>query len=249
MLKKDFEELGFNQKTTAVYTTLLRVGSGTAAQIAHESGVQRTTTYDILNSLCEKKLAGITFQEKSRIYYAEPPEQLVQHFQNLSAAANDILPILRVMSEQSKQRPRIKYYEGRTGLHAIHDDFLKTKTKEYFYFGSMANQEEALGREYLEKYIRNRIRKKIWSNALRISGHELNAEYYKSSDENYRRVRLLPITSQDNVGCITLYDGKIAYFSTSGENFGLTIESRELFNLLKMLWDCLWQISSPVKND
>ena len=241
MLQKEFNALGFNEKTATVYTTLLRVNNASASEIAKITGLQRTTVYNILDSLCAKQLIGITFREKSRIYHAEHPEQLIQYFQNLTTSATSMLPLLQVLAKQQTSHPKIRYYTGIEGLRSVNDDYLKVKSKEYFYIGSMADIEARLGKDYLKNYVNTRIRRKIWSNALRIPAGEIDEESYKSSVENFRRVKLLPISAKSNIGSITLYDGKISYISTAGEDFALTIESRELYNLLKLVWDCLWQ--------
>ena len=241
MLQKEFSALGFNEKTTLVYTTLLQINSGSASKIAQITGLERSTVYNILDSLCSKELISISFKEKTRIYHAESPEQLVQYFQNLSTSAASMLPILRVMAQQQNAHPKIRYYTGIEGIRKVNDDYLKVKNREYFYIGSMADIEARLGKDYLKNYVNTRIRRKIWSNALRIYDGEINEESYTSSVENFRRVKFLPISTKSNIGSITLYDGKISYISTAGENFALTIESRELYNLLKLVWDCLWQ--------
>ena len=240
MLQNEFKALGFNEKTTLVYTALLRVNRASASDLAKITGLQRTTVYNILDSLCSKHLAGITFEEKSRIYHAEPPEQLVQYFQELTSSATAMLPILQVMAKQQTSHPKIRYYTGIEGLRSVNDDYLNVKSKEYFYIGSMADIEARLGKDYLKNYVNTRIRRKIWSNALRVSEGEINEESYTSSVENFRRVKILPLSTKFNIGSMTLYDGKVAYISTAGENFALTIESRELYNLLKLVWDCLW---------
>lgn len=240
MLQKEFENLGFNERTTLVYTALLRVNRASASELAKITGLQRTTVYSILDSLCSKHLAGITFEEKSRVYHAEPPEQLVQYFHDLTSSASSMLPLLQVMAKQQTSHPKIRYYTGLEGLRSVNDDLLSVKNKEYFYIGSMADIEAQLGKEYLKNYVNTRIRRKIWSNALRISEGEINEEFYTSSVENFRRVRFLPLSTKFNIGSLTLYDGKVAYLSTAGENFALTIESQELYNLLKLVWDCLW---------
>lgn len=240
MLEDEFKTLGFNTKTTTVYTTLLQINSGSASEIAKITGLQRTTVYNILDSLCTKQLIGITFKEKSRIYHAEPPEQLIQYFQNLTTSATTMLPILQVLTKQQESHPKIRYYTGLEGIKKVNNEYLKVKSKEYFYIGSMADIEARLGKDYLKNYVNTRIRRKIWSNALRITSGEIDDESYTQSDENFRRVKLLPLSAKSNIGSITLYDGKVSYISTMGENFAITIESREFYNLLKLVWDCLW---------
>ena len=61
--------------------------------------------------------------------------------------------------------------------------------------------------------------------------------------QHLRRVRYLPQSISENVAELILYDNKIAVHSTIKENYAVTIESRELFILLKTIWDCLWAVS------
>jgi len=59
-LKKSLEGIGLSEKEVAVYLALLELGSGTVSKISRYAGINRTTGYDILDSLANKGLANIS---------------------------------------------------------------------------------------------------------------------------------------------------------------------------------------------
>ena len=66
--------LGFSTKEATVYVALLELGTGTVTQIARKAGINRTTGYDILDSLAAKGIVNVTGKEPKQEYAAEPPE-------------------------------------------------------------------------------------------------------------------------------------------------------------------------------
>jgi HTH-type transcriptional regulator, sugar sensing transcriptional regulator len=243
MIKEELKKLGFGEKKTALYMALLQVGSGSAASLASTAGIKRTTAYDILEELCRDKLATVTFAGKKRIFTIEPPENLQLIIERQISAVDKVIPGLKELYNRNSKKARIRFYEGTEGLRYVHDELLKVKSKEYFYFGSMLAFEDALGHDYLEYFIHKRIRKRIWSNAIRIRSHELIDPITLAGEENYRRVRYISKALSTKVANLTLFDGKIAISSSSHENYAMIIESSEMFTILKFLWDYIWELA------
>ncbi|MDD5727332.1 MAG: helix-turn-helix domain-containing protein, partial [Victivallales bacterium] len=230
--KEQLQQLGFNARKAEIYLTLLQRGSGSAAELATAAGIKRTTAYDILNELCTEQLASLSFRGKKRLYSAEPPGQLQLMMQQQLQKAEAILPGLRALYNSQLHRPRVRYYEGVDGMKRVHEELLKVKTGEYFYFGSMGGFAESSGKRYLEEFVRRRVRKKIWSNAIRIRNQEIDEPYALGKPENYRRVRYLSKPPELQVANLTLFDGKISISAPTMENYAMVIESQQIFNLL-----------------
>ncbi|MFA5206001.1 MAG: helix-turn-helix domain-containing protein [Lentisphaeria bacterium] len=243
MTPEQLAELGLGGRPGALYLALLAHGRGTAAELARAAGLKRTTAYDLLAELAAQKLASVTFAGKRRVFAAEPPENLQRRIERQSHALDRLLPDLNDLFYRHGIRPRVRYYEGAEGIRYVHEELLKVKAREYFYFGSMLGFQKALGQEYLLDFIRRRIRRKIWSNALRIRTEEIDDPLAAAGDTNYRRVRYLAKPPADTVANLTLYDDKIAVCSSAQENYGLIIESREMHTILKLIWDCLWAVA------
>ena len=53
---KNLQSLGFSEKESKVYFTLLKIGPSTAYKIAKQSGLKRPTVYIILEELRKKDL-------------------------------------------------------------------------------------------------------------------------------------------------------------------------------------------------
>lgn len=243
MIRDELKLLGFSDKKIAVYMALLQKGSGSATELAQVAGVKRTTVYDILDELCQDKLASITFAGKKRMFSIESPENLQQRVESQLTAVNRVLPGLKELYNQNSKTARVRFYKGTEGLRYVHDELLKVKAKEYFYFGSMSAFEDALGYEYLKEFIHKRIRKKIWSNAIRVRSHEIDDPITFPGDENYRRVKYISKPLQADVANLVLFDGKIAVCSSSRENYAMIIESCEMAAILKFLWDYIWEVA------
>jgi HTH-type transcriptional regulator, sugar sensing transcriptional regulator len=243
MLDEELAKLGFGDKKIALYRALLESGGGSAADLARTAGVKRTTAYDILDELYRDRLATVTFAGKKRIFTAEPPENLQSLVEQQMAAVDRVLPGLKELYSKHENRARVRFYEGVDGLRSVHDELLKVESGEYFYFGSMSSFEGSMGKAYMQDFIAQRIRKKIWSNAIRIRGHELADPITHGGDENYRRVRYISKPLQEDVASLTLFDGKVAICSSSRENFGMVIESGEMFTILRFLWDYIWDLA------
>ena len=54
------QSLGFSEKEATVYVALLELGRGTVTEIARRAGINRTTGYDILDSLAGKGVGNIS---------------------------------------------------------------------------------------------------------------------------------------------------------------------------------------------
>ncbi len=59
----------------------------------------------------------------------------------------------------------------------------------------------------------------------------------------YRNIRYIPKSITQDLVNIYMYDNKVAITSTLKECYGLVIESKELSNMLKTLWQVIWAVS------
>lgn len=241
MIEEDLRQLGFSEKKAAVYLALLGLGRGTAAELATAARVKRTTVYDLLEELRAEQLVSVTFVGNKRYFAVETPENLRLLAEDRLRTVDRLLPGLKELFNRNSRLTRVRYFEGVEGLRYVHEELLRVKSGEYFYFGSISGFVDALGRDYLDNFVRRRITRGIWSNAIRIRSQEVDSPELMPGDENLRRVRYLSRSLPDHVANLTLYDGKIAICSTSEENYAMIVESREMFTILKLIWDCMWE--------
>jgi sugar-specific transcriptional regulator TrmB len=245
MIEETFRELGFGERKMKLYMTLLERGAGTAARLAKAAGVKRTTAYEILNELCKEGLASQSFSGSRKLFAAEPPEELLAAAQRRLTLIGGVMPSLKSLYSHTGYHPKVRFYEGPDGIRTVYSELLQAK--EYFYFGSMSSAIDVVGKDYLERFVKERVRKRIWANGIRIMEQETSLPFLLSGDRNFRRIRYLRFPDGRKAGDVanlTLYDRKMSICSTTKENFAIIIESTELFGILKLVWDCLWASAS-----
>jgi len=240
---EQLKELGIEGKRAKIYLSLLQTGAASASEIAKLTKLKRPTVYDLLDDLIENKLVVTGFSGNMKIFSAEDPATIILELKEKLAKAEVLVPGLQSLYSQSPQKPRIRYYEGIEGIKTVCEDILNVKSGEYHYFGSLNEMFQTTGREYQNSYVAKRIKRGIWSNAIRIREKEVDDEFMKSSPENLRRVRFFPYPINEEIISLFIYDDKVAIHSGLKENYAMIIESRELSTLMRAIWQCVWAIA------
>jgi hypothetical protein len=154
------------------------------------------------------------------------------------------MPDLMALHNLEPRTPRIRYYEGVEGIKTVSEDILDVVSREYFYFGSMKDIIDVTGKEYQRTWVKRRIEKKIWSNAIRIREKEVPDGFLKDGPANLRRLRYFPRVIPEDMVSLYIYDDKIAITAALRECYGLLIESRELAVLMKTVWQLVWEMAA-----
>ena len=144
-------DAGFSEKEIAVYVALLSLGKGIVTKISRTASVSRTTTYDILNSLSQKGLVKISGKEPKQEYVVESPERLEKFIsEGVEKKNNDLNKIKYVIPElfsiyNTKETPKVRYYEGIDGLKKALEDTLTKNDTEILASGGAEDMFEAEG--------------------------------------------------------------------------------------------------------
>ncbi len=243
----NFQNLGFSEKEDRVYRVLLESGPLTVAEIAKKAGINRTSGYHVLSSLQKKGLVSMTKRQKRTFYLAEDPQilshylgKIVEEWQRKWEEINLSIPELRALYQRSNLKPRVRYYEGIEGLKAIYEDSLLCKEKEIRAYASTENIKDVLG-EYAEEYFRRRAQKGIFIRS--IIPTSLYGLHLKRVQKEYKReIHLMPPEKFSISPEIYIYDNKVAYIGLK-EKFGVVIESEEIANAEKKIYELAWEAS------
>lgn len=248
-------QLGLPQKEGSVYLALLELGSSGVSAIAQKAGLNRTTCYDILEYLHKKGLVSHVGDRKTITYTAEHPEALLAHYQKRSQQfarfakdLDQILPQLRALYNEQGSRPRIRFYEGLKGLEAVYEDTL-TADESIRAYASVYNMHAALPK-YFPLYYRRRAQKGISIRAILPDTPEARERAAKDTEEARTSI-LVPADRFNFSPEINIYDDKVAIMSLS-EEFGVIIESKEIAEAQKKIYELAWigaqQVRTDVKN-
>jgi HTH-type transcriptional regulator, sugar sensing transcriptional regulator len=237
-LESKLAALGLDDKEQRFYLATLQLGSAPVTAIAAKAGVPRTLGYDLLARLESRGLVAQVASTTVRHVVAEDPAVLISHWDRTRSVLDDLVPELKSMFNATELKPRIRFYEGAEGIWRALWETLECRSGMLLGILSMSELAEVPGQAAMDKYIAERIQRKISLRVLRSPGRETE-NIWPSSDSELRQLRYAPPTVDLGM-TMYIHDDKVTYLSSKRENYALVIESRELSALNKALFEGLW---------
>lgn len=238
-----FSDLGLNDKEQQVFFALTKLGSVGVIEISKNTGFRRSTTYYLLDQLEARDLVSHVQTGNRRIYSASTPQRIEkilsekkEAMDNQMFAFKHLLPDISLLYGNAKNKPKFTYYEGRKGAQEIFDDMI-INNKEIIVVGEVSTFEEAVGPEYLEKFVEQRRAKGIWIKGIWVQKKDVSV--YPASEEHLRNIRYAPEWFSAPVS-FYIYKNKVAFTSSAEEGFGAVIESTDFTTTMRSWFELLW---------
>ncbi len=235
------QNLGFSDKKTAIFLALLQLGEARVAEISAKSKLKRTTVYNILPELINEGLVAKTSTKNSKRYFITDPRIVLQILESRTESTKSLLPLLMSLHTISAHQPKISVYEGEVGARQIYEDTLLTNPGDTIY-GFIGNIDtNPIPKNDLEIYIKNRINNKI-KNKI-IVAPSAYADFLKiKNKEELREIRTF--ADSENIKFpsvdIKIYNNKIAIISYRENFLGIMIESKDISQMCKIIFESLW---------
>lgn len=234
--------MGFSDKETKVYMALLALGKGTVSEITRKAGINRTTGYDILNDLVQKRVISVSGKEPKQEYLAESPDKILEYLEaeldkkqkNLKEAKN-LIPQFKSM-HTVVGRPKVRFYEGKEGLMEVYEDTL-TSSETIRAYATVDDMHRALP-GYFPKYYKRRAGKGIHIRAI-IPSTPIGKERASKDKDESRETALVPADKYYFSPEINIYDNKVMIASWR-EQLGIIIESTEIADAMKKMFELAW---------
>jgi len=248
MKKEDFKFLGFPDKEIDIYLALMELGSAKPAQIAKKTEINRTTVYDLLESLLKKGLVS-KYKKGSFIYYnALDPERLIPYLERekeeqikkiekQQEKAESLIPQLISIQDITSEKPKVQFFEGEKGMREAYEDTL-TSRETILAYANVQTMHEGLP-NFFPTYYKRRAKKKIFIKAV-LPKNELSVERAKHDQKEMRETRFLPDKQETFSPEINLYNNKMLVASWK-EKMAVIIESKELVDLQKLIFNIVWK--------
>ena len=240
----EFSELGLNGRQSAVYMTLLRLGEGTAIDIARAAQLKHPTVYDALEVLEKRMLVTESLRNGRKIFSACNPESLRRTEELRRSALERILPELTKMYLNGGQHQEMRCLHGSEAYKLMSQELLNCRDREYFYFGQLSVMLKRQGLEYEQRYLNERLKRGIRSHAIRLRENHEIPECMRGTPENLREVRYISGKLPGDIAELYLFDEKAVILSPPEEDYMLLIESKTLHTLLMALWKIVWEHAS-----
>jgi sugar-specific transcriptional regulator TrmB len=230
------KDIGLNEKEAALYAAGLELGECSIQELAKEANIKRPTAYRIMEELENKGLFSKVAKGKKYYYQAEDPETIFGLYKTRQEAFARLLPELRMLHSKDGKLPKVRFYHGLEGLKAMYLESLNAKETIVGY-GSI-DDIWGLSREFIDDYMKERIKKKIHVRGIVPSTVE-SQEFAKLNPAQMRELVLVPKGSFPMTNEINIYDNKVAIFSFR-EQVGVIIESQDIADSQKAIFNLAW---------
>lgn len=249
LLNQLLKEIGFNEKEIAAYLASLECGTSYASHIARKANMTRTTCYAILDNLIKYGLVNKSGMKNKFQFTAENPEKLLLLIEEKESRAKDLknkfsklLPELKSLWNKTEEWPTIRFLEGVRGMKSVYEDTFKSLAKgsEYWHFTPDAKSFiDLLSMEWVNDFVKRRVKKDIRCKVV-TEKTAWTEEDMKKDKVTKRQTVFLP-KGMKIPARLHIYNNKVAIFSLKKERPGVFIEDEDIANLMKTLFQALWE--------
>ncbi|MBI4142642.1 helix-turn-helix domain-containing protein [Candidatus Uhrbacteria bacterium] len=244
ILERELEKLGLSEKEAKVYLAALELGPHPVQDIARKAGVNRATTYVMIEALAKRGLVTSFERGKKRLFNAEAPDRLLslirvreRELEEQEREFSQVLPQLRAILAASGEQPRVRFFEGAEGLRAIREEILATDAKEMWVAARVKIGMNELATPEHEEYDRRLVAKGVVIHAL-YTGEVSPVELKDHPNWQFRKV---PEARFPFNGELSTFGGKIFALTHSGKLIGAIIESVDITNTLRSVLQLAWE--------
>jgi len=245
MYEQYLKNLDLSEKEAVVYLASLELGLSTIQEIARKSQISRSTTYEIIESLMKKGLMSALTKGKKKYFSAEGSERLMalidikeRDIEKRKKELKAILPELKELARLSRERPKIRFYEGKQGIRRIQEDILRTK--------NLGSIEEFVPLDDAYQLFPAHARDHRHWMAKRINMPEKVIYTSKKGailppKRGPIEALFIPIEKFPFHTEITIYADKVALVSFGRKLTGVVLESGDIANTLRCMFNLLWK--------
>lgn len=245
MLELDLQKLGLNEKEVKVYLAALELGYAPVQNIAKKAGINRATTYFIIDGLLNRGLMTQIEKDKKTYYAAEDPRGLeviidkkIKDAEEAKGIFKEVLPQLESIYNLSAEKPKVRYYEGLEGIQAMRAEFIEVAQKEILGFVSLDQllkyfpaQETELTQKRIKKGIKSRV----------IYTREAGPVEKGTDQAALREARYVPKSKINLVTDVSIYGNRVSMVFLKEKMGGVIIENNELADTMRAIFELAWE--------
>jgi len=235
-----------------VYKILLENGQLGATEVAKKASISRTSVYDLLDKLIEVGLVSETQKMGQKFFTIQPPEKLKLLIEEKEAEINQAKKLTDDLADyfyknKKSVKPKLQLFDGKQELQQMMKDLLLYRDITVYAFWPVEVITKLLTPEFMTEFHKKRTErnislKVIWP-AKQLS--KIKKHAFLKDKTQKRQAKIAPANIDFSLG-YTIYGNTVRFISSSRENFGFLVESRELADTMKAQFEFIWQKSRKI---
>lgn len=236
-------KIGLTNEEARVYLSCLEINGGPVSIIAKKAGVQRVSCYHTLENLLKKRLLSQYNKNGVKYFAPEPPEQLQKLAEEQVNTVRSILPELKTIASTLAFKPKIRMYEGRSGVEKVFTESLTSKGEILGYTNLRIATE--FFPDFFRNYTHTKLKKKIKTRYLSPTSvdsvHVLDPFLPPDADRNLIEILLVNKEQFPFDNEVLIFGSSVGIVSlNTDELLGLIVESPTFARTMKAVFDLAW---------
>jgi HTH-type transcriptional regulator, sugar sensing transcriptional regulator len=250
IFQTELTKLGLKDKEAAVYLACLELGPSPVQTISRKAKVVRATTYVVLEALMARGLITRYKEGKKTLFAGEPPRQLLRllekqqdEIKEKQHELENMLPELQILMKSAKGRPTVRYFDGVEGLRAIRREMMMYSQAgdTWYNFTPMDYLTGIIGEDEDDRYYNQRIAKKIVSKTIfTTKSTTLKENIIKRYTDKMTVRKFVSSEVFPSPSGMTIFRDRIAIGSFSGSVGGVIIESEQMADMMRRMFELAW---------
>lgn len=245
------KQLGLTEKQAQIYLVLLESGTCSMSELAKRTEVKRPTCYLLIDELIKLGLINEQKNGKRKVYSAVHPRRLLEIIRHREKSIEEIFPELLALHNSPKDKPKIHVFEynydkGVKQLYGHIYQSLREGSEALFFtnFAAFKNfpQYIKLYKKTLRELKNIKIREIIFGE--NAAGHW--SKEIKNHQGKNHFTRLLPDNLPHGDTDMMILNNSVAICSLKKSIFVTIIESDDIANSQRALFECAWQVSEAI---
>jgi len=238
-LSKILQSYGLTDKQAQVYLATLELGSAPVVKIAGKAQMSRSTVYEVLEHLAHLGFVNTFNKKKIKYFSAEDPGQVIRLAESKVNTLKDALPQLNALAGEGRKRPAVRFYQGKEEMKIVLEEML-AEADMLLSFAAPEDMFRELGDWYLN-FVKRRIKQKVPVRLIATDSPKAK-ERQKLGMKELRTVKIVPNIYKYHANK-WIWKNKIALFSFVGDLVAVVIESKELADMERAMFEHLWDKS------
>lgn len=206
-LIETLKNFGFTEKQAKVYIAATKLGDSLVSELGKEAGINRVSTYDVLEKLKDRKLISSYTKKRMKYFSAISPIQLHNKLEKHTQELHLLLPKFPQKTQQSSQT-NIQVFEEINDLKKIFEQALKFNDELYLIFDPQTL--EKFWPSFIKDFEEKRAKKGLFLKTI-CPENEISFHYEEQDRDLFRSTKIHPedTTNQSSDSLIFITNSKV----------------------------------------